>query len=389
MRIQLKKLADQTVVVTGATSGIGLCTARMAAEAGARVVLVARNEEALRSLTEEINSTGGRATYVVADVGDQQAVARIGQVAREQFGGIDTWINDAGISIYGRIEDVPIEDQRRLFETNFWGVVYGSLEAVRYLREHGGALINIGAIASDRAVPLQGMYCASKHAVKGFTEALRMELEHDNTPISVTLVKPSAVDTPYAEHARNYLSSAPRTPAPLYAPETVARAILYAAEHVERDVIVGGAGRALASMSAWAPRLTDKLMERRMFAAQYSDRPASLNGADALYRPGADLHVHGSEERYSRTGSVYTRARLHPFLTGALLAGAFMALRRGTDWNRLLSGGSPEGRPIRERVRERVRERARQWEGELPKERTFGERVERVKREAERIAPNA
>ena len=367
MKMRLKNLCDQVMVITGASSGIGLVTARMAAEAGARVVLVARNEDALRTLTEEINSSGGRAAYVAADVGDQQAVARIGQTARDQFGGVDTWVNDAGISIYGRIEDVPIEDQRRLFETNFWGVVYGSLEAVRYMRDGGGALINMGAIAADRAVPLQGMFSASKHAVKGFTEALRMELEHDNVPISVTLIKPSAVDTPYAEHARNYLAKAPRTPAPLYAPETVARAILYAAEHVERDIVVGGAGRAISSMGAWAPRLTDKLMERTMFTSQYSDRPAQLNGADALYRAGADLRERGAEERYARTESLYTRARLHPLLAGALVAGLVGVMRRGIDWDRLL-GASPESaRPVRERLRERVRE----WREESPKERSF------------------
>ncbi|MFM1848242.1 MAG: putative oxidoreductase yxnA [Pseudomonadota bacterium] len=362
MGIQLKKLKDQVLVITGASSGIGLVTARMAAAAGARVVLVARNEDALKALTEEINSGGGRAIYVVADVGDQQAVAKIGQIARDQFGRIDSWINDAGVSIYGRLEDVPVEDHRRLFETNFWGVVYGSLEAVRFMREEGGALINLGAIASDRAVPLQGMFSASKHAVKGFTDALRMELEQAGVPISVTLIKPSAVDTPYAEHARNYLASAPRTPAPLYAPETVARAILYATEHVERDVIVGGAGKVLSSMSAWAPRLTDKVLERTLFTAQQSDRPARLNGADALYRPGSDLAERGAEERYARERSVYTRARLHPFLTGALVAGAVMALRRSVDWESFLTGSSEEARPLRNRLR-RFEERIKK-EGE-------------------------
>jgi len=350
MRIRLKSLSDQVVVITGASSGIGLVTARMAASAGARVVLVARNEDALRALTEEIQGHGGRATYVAADVGDQQAIARIGHVAREHFGRIDTWINDAGVSIFGSLDDVPMEDHRRLFETNFWGVVYGSLEAVRGMREGGGAIINIGAIASDRAIPLQGMYSASKHAVKGFTEALRMELEHAGLPISVTLIKPSGVDTPHVEHARNYLSSAPRTPAPLYAPESVARAILYAAEHVERDVIVGGAGKIISSMGAWAPRLTDKLMERTLFEAQYSDRPAKMNGADALYRAGSGLEARGSEGRYARNRSIYTRARLHPFVTGALIAGAVMALRRGTDWERLFTPGE-EMPPVRERVR--------------------------------------
>ena len=122
------------------------------------------------------------------------------------------------MSIYGKLENVPHEDSRRLFETNFWGVVYGSIIAARHLSERGGALINIGSTLSDRAIPIQGMYCASKHAVKGFTDALRMELEAEGAPISVTLIKPSAIDTPYKDHAKNHLGVLPQNPPPVYSP---------------------------------------------------------------------------------------------------------------------------------------------------------------------------
>ena len=147
---------------------------------------------------------GRKATFVVADVSDESAIRRVAEDAVTRFGRIDTWINGAGVSVYGRLMDISLEDQRRLFDTNFWGVVIGSRVAVPYLR-NGGALINIGSVLSDRAIPLQGTYCASKHAVKGFTDSLRMELEHDRLPISVTLIKPYSIDTPYAEHAKNYL----------------------------------------------------------------------------------------------------------------------------------------------------------------------------------------
>ena len=212
MKPRLKSVKDQVIVITGATSGIGLVTARMAAKRGARVVLAARSQDALQQLTAEIEQDGGKAIHVVADVGKPEDVHEIVQSAEHTFGGFDTWVNDAGVSIYGKLEDVPMEDMRHLFETNFWGLVYGSLEAARHLkgRVGGGALINIGSTLSDRAIPLQGMYCASKHAVKGFTDALRMELEEAGAPVLVTLIKPGAIDTPYTRHAKNYMEDRPR-----------------------------------------------------------------------------------------------------------------------------------------------------------------------------------
>ncbi len=139
--MNLKKISEQTIVITGATSGIGLTTARMAAEKGAKLVLVARNEAALRELAAEINAASGRAIYSVADVADENALRGAAQKAKAEFGGFDTWVNNAGGSVYGRITDVPTEDLRRLFETNVWGVVNGSRIAVEHLRERGGALL--------------------------------------------------------------------------------------------------------------------------------------------------------------------------------------------------------------------------------------------------------
>ncbi len=162
------------------------------------------------------------------------------------------------------MKDISTDDHRQLFETNFWGMVYGSLEAARHFRDrkgpHAAVLVNIGSVLSDRAIPVQGMYCASKHAVKGFTDALRMELEEEGVPVTVTLVKPSSIDTPFPQRARNYMDEEPTLP-PLYTPAVVARTILYCAENPERDVTVGG--KAIAMMGAYAPRLTDHLMARR------------------------------------------------------------------------------------------------------------------------------
>jgi short-subunit dehydrogenase len=286
MSVQLRKIDEQVMVITGATSGIGLTTARMAAEQGARLVLAARNGEALDQLASELRRQGCKVATVAADVGKPEDVERIGQAAMERFGRIDTWVNNAGISIFGRNEDVPLEDMQRLFQTNYWGVVHGSLEAVKHMKTRGGgAIINLGSELSDRSVPLQGLYAASKHAVKAFTDALRMELEKEGAPMSVTLIKPAAIDTMFAVHAKNYMEKEPALPPPIYAPEIVAKAILYAAQHPKRDVFVGGASKAIS-----AERLRHAARARQIHE-RLDVRPAAVEGAqspnrrDALHQP--------------------------------------------------------------------------------------------------------
>lgn len=314
-------LREQVLVITGATSGIGLATARLAAEKGARLVLAARNEEALHDIANELESDRVEVDVVVADVGREADVERIAERALARFGRFDTWVNNAGVSIYGRLEEVSLKDHRRLFDTNYWGVVHGSLAALELLRTHGGTIINIGSALSARSIPLQGAYCASKHAVKGFTDALRMEVEEAELPVRITLLMPAAINTPYARHAKNYLDVEPRNPSPVYAPEVVAETILHCAEHPERDVFVGAAARMMAAGEQFAPRLTDLLMERTMFRQQRTDRPARPREDHALFEPGRDGRVHGEQDRPVFQHSAYTSMSLHPLATAAVCAG--------------------------------------------------------------------
>ncbi|MEC4723674.1 SDR family oxidoreductase [Noviherbaspirillum sp. CPCC 100848] len=332
MKFRLKKLSEQVVVITGATSGIGLTTARRAAQRGAKLVLVARNEDALKQLNYELSKKGCDVLHVVADVGIEEDVKRVANAAVERFGSIDTWVNNAGISIFGRNEDISLEDQRKLFQTNFWGVVYGSLAAVEHMKERGGAIINLGSEVSDRAVPLQGMYSASKHAVKGFTDSLRLELEADNAPISVTLIKPAAIDTMFVEHAKNYMNVEPKLPPPIYAPEIAADAILYAAENPKRDIFVGGAAKFVSATAHYAPGLMDSVMKRFMFKQQQTSMPARDKSQNSLYNPGSDLQQRQGHPGHVFESSLYTKASYHPktvatLLTAGLVLAAWWRLR--------------------------------------------------------------
>jgi len=331
--MKLKPIAEQVIVITGASSGIGLTTAEMAVARGARVVLSARSETDLRDIVDRLNRGARRAAYVAADVADESAVQRIADRAVEEFGGFDTWVNNAGISVYGRLTDVPMQDKRRVFETNFWGVVHGCKAAVKHLRQRGGAIVNIGSVLSDFSVPLQGIYSASKHAVKGYTDALRMELEAERAPISVALVKPGAIDTPYTEHARNYMPEQPKHHPPVYPPEEVAHAILRCAEKPMREVVIGGGSRLLIALTAIAPRLADLYMERALISGQ--KRPEPARGGDSLYRPSHDARRRGDHPGYVMKSSAYTRAvvsdavRAAPFFVfGAIVAATVAAARR-------------------------------------------------------------
>jgi short-subunit dehydrogenase len=327
MSVSLRPLNDQAIVITGASSGIGLATAKMAARGGARLVLNARNEDALADIVHELTSQGCEATYVVGDVAFRGDMEKLAQAAVDRFGRIDTWVNNAGLSIYGRLQDVNEEDHRRLFDINFWGVVNGSLAALPYLKRQGGALINVGSEVSDIAIPVQAMYSVTKHAVKGFTDALRMELKEEGAPVSVTLVKPASIDTPFTRHAKNYMGKEPTLPAPVYHPDVPAKAILYAAQHPSRDMYAGGASKLFSIMNRIAPHAVDWVNAHFMSKEQLRDAPSSgTNGA--LYKPGEDGEVRGdaSRDRWVR-GSAYTTAMTHPIAASLLLvaAGAAMA----------------------------------------------------------------
>lgn len=327
----LKPLAEQVILITGATSGIGLVTARMAARRGARVMLVARNGDALARTIRGIIDDGGQADFAIADVGDLRDVQRAAAKAVERFGRIDTWVNVAGVAIFARLRDTPMAEHEQLFRTNYMGVVHGCLTAVGHLQRDGGALITIGSIVSDVPTAGMGAYAASKHAVKGYVDSLRIEIVGDRLPISVTLIKPSGVDTPVGDHAANHLDGAAMVPPPLYDPELVAEAILDAARHPRRDVTVGGIGRLQVLAVQHFPRLLDRF--GHLMLPMIFDRRRPKTAGDNLSAPAHD----GRERSAAQTGrsaSIYEAAGRHRIATAAFLgAGLGLAmlavLRRG------------------------------------------------------------
>ena len=326
--MRLKPLADQILVITGASSGIGLATAREAVRRGAAVFLVARNEAALGKIVRAIRDQGGRAAFLAIDVAEDGAAERIAAAATKAFGGFDTWVNNAAVTSYGSIEQLGMAEQRRIFDVNYFGMLQGCLAAVRHFRERGGpgAIVNLGSILSDRTIIKQPAYSAAKAAVRSLAEGIRMDVEREGLPVSVTLIKPAGMHSPFPEHGRNHMELPPRTPQVIYDPRLVADAILFVAEDRRRQIYVGGYGFTLSLLARIFPRITDRIMELAMVRTQQTTGDSGDPGArDNLFEPTKDGSIEGSQDNFVRRRSRFLQAQKHPVAATALLAGSGVA----------------------------------------------------------------
>jgi NAD(P)-dependent dehydrogenase (short-subunit alcohol dehydrogenase family) len=319
----------------GASSGIGRATALRFAAEGARVVVAARGASGLESLVREIRDGGGEATAVVADVTDLDQVRAVADAAVAAYDRLDTWVHLAGVLLVAAFEDTTAEEFARVVDVNLMGQVYGAMAALPHLRrDGGGALIHVSSMGAKRSIPLQSAYCASKHGIDGFVEAMRVEFQHDNVPVSVTNVMPATINAPLFDNARTKLGVKPVAPPPVYPPELVAEAIVYAAQHPVRDIVVGGAAKALIMTQAVAPRLLDAILRRAGYRVHYTDDPKPADAPDNLFAPLPEHDmVSGSVGAHARSRSVYTALEMRPSLRRAVLvaggaAVAALLLRR-------------------------------------------------------------
>ncbi|MBW4607706.1 MAG: SDR family oxidoreductase [Hassallia sp. WJT32-NPBG1] len=284
--MQLKPINQQVVAIVGASSGIGRETALLFARRGAKVTVAARSESGLNSLVNDIQSFGGEAIAVVADVSDFEQVKAIADKTVAQYGRLDTWVHAAATGILARFEQITPQEFQRVIDVTLMGQVHGAMAALPYLKQEGrGALIHISSVEGKRALPLQSPYSAAKHGLEGFLEALRVELQHEKLPISVTSILPSVINTPYYNKVRTKLGVKPTGIPPYYDPSLVAKAILYVAEHPTRDFIVGDVGRVLDVLQRVSPPLVDSVLTAIGIPGQHTNEPKSEDAPNNVFEP--------------------------------------------------------------------------------------------------------
>lgn len=306
--IQLKPLNQQVVAVVGASSGIGRSAALEFAKRGAKVVVSARSHTGLATLLEEISQIGGEAIAVPADVADFEQVKAVADKTVDHFGRLDTWVHLAATSVFAPFEQTTPEEFKRVIEVNLLGQAYGAMAALPHLRQTGrGALIHVSSVEARRSLPLQSSYSSSKHGVEGFLDSLRVELQHDNVPISVTNVLPATINTPFYNKGLTKLGVQPTGVPPYYQPDLVAKAILHVAEHPTRDIIVGDVGRILDLAQKISPHFLDWVLQIIAIPGQKTSIPKSETDPNNLYEP-----VEG--EGYNRAEGDYSNLTIPSFL---------------------------------------------------------------------------
>ena len=314
--------APLTVVVTGASSGVGRATARAFAAKGANVGLIARGRDGLSAAAKEVEQAGGRALVLALDVADADAVTEAASRVESELGPIDVWVNCAMAAVLAPVKDTTAAQFRRVTEVTYLGYVHGTLAALeRMLPRDRGVIVQVGSALSHRAIPLQASYCAAKHAIKGFTDALRCELLHDRSGVRVTMVQLPGVNTPQFDQVATTLERHPQPVPPVYQPELAARAVLWAADHPRREVYVGESTPLVLWAGRLAPGLVDRYLARTNIEAQQTDEPIPPDRPSYLWDPlPGDRGAHGAFDDVAHQGSVQFVLATHRAAAVAALA---------------------------------------------------------------------
>ncbi len=287
--------ASRTIVITGASAGVGRATARAFAGRGARLGLIARGRAGLDAAVREVEQAGGEALAVPCDVADANALEAAAVAIEERFGPIDVWVNVAMTAVLAEVAETTADEFRRVTEVTYLGAVHGFQTALRrMLPRDNGKIVQVGSALGRRGIPLQATYCGAKHAVQGFYESLRTELRHRGSNVSVSIVQLPGLDTTQFTWVRARTKNAPQPVAPIYKPEVAARAIVWAAEHDRREIWVGAPTVWTIIGNRLAPWIAERYLAATGFSGQQTNEPLDRNRADYLLHPLDDKRDHGS-----------------------------------------------------------------------------------------------
>jgi len=332
----VQTVAKKTVVVTGASAGVGRAIATRFGRAGANIGLLARDGDALAEVKQQIENLGGTAIVAAVDVSDAEAVFDAADKIAEQSGPIDIWVNDAMVTVFAPVWDITPAEFRRVTEVTYLGVVHGTMAALRHMRRGGrGTIIQIGSALAYRGIPLQSAYCGSKHAIRGFTDSLRTELIHEGSHIRITIMELPAANTPQFDWARTHMKQRPRPVPPVVQPEVIAEATFRAALHPQREYWIGWSTIKVIFGNILLPAFLDRYLAKAAFEAQETNVPVSADRKDNLMAPVHDLHrTRGNFGREAAAGALSMPApltRLLPVIAGGAIffgLGALVGRRR-------------------------------------------------------------
>lgn len=298
----------KTVVVTGASAGLGRAIAHEFAKQGFGVGLISRDYSALEATAKEVGELGGRAAVFAADVSDDQAVERAATWFEQELGPLDVWVNNAMVSVFSPVKEMEAAEYRRVTEVNYLGYVHGTLAALRrMLPRNEGRIIQIGSALAMRSIPLQSAYCGTKHAIVGFTDSLRCELIHDKSRVKITVIQMPAMNTPQFTWVKSRMSRLPQPVPPIYKPEVGARMVVYAAlaSHVRREYWVGGSTVKAIMVQKIAPGLLDRYLGKTGYDSQQRDVEDPPGRRDNLWEAvGTGYAADGPFEERSRPFSL-------------------------------------------------------------------------------------
>lgn len=319
-----RRLHEQVVVITGASSGVGRAMARAFGARGAKVALIARTDEGLRHAAQEIEAAGGEGLPLPLDVSDAHALEDAAAKVVGTWGRIDTWVNNAMVSVFSPVMQTTAAEYRRVTEVNYLGYVYGTQAALKYMwPRNEGVIIQIGSALVYRSIPLQSAYCASKAAIRGFTDSLRTELLHEKRRIQVCMLQLPAVNTPQFEVVRSRLPNRPQPVPPIFQPEVIADAALYLAMHPQRELWVGGSTAQAIIGQKFIPGLLDWYLGKTGYASQQTDVPEAPGRPDNVDAPILrDRGAHGEFDSKAHRTSWQFWARKNWGLLAAGAAGA-------------------------------------------------------------------
>jgi NAD(P)-dependent dehydrogenase (short-subunit alcohol dehydrogenase family) len=332
----------EVVVITGASAGVGRATAQRFAKDGARVALLARDNPALEHAANEVRELGGTALPIAVDVSDAAQVEAAAERIEQELGPIDIWINSAMATVFAPVSETPAEEFRRATEVTYLGAVHGTLAALKRMRSRNrGSIVQVGSALAYRAIPLQAAYCGAKFAIRGFTDALRVELLHDRSKVHVTMVQLSAFNTPQFEWARNRLNGRPQPVPPIFQPELAAKGVHWAAHHRRREVCVGFPAVKAIAINKWFPSLVDRVLARKGYQGQVDMEPVPEERPDNLFDAApVDYGTHGRFDARAKSHSMQwwlTSNRNAVLLgIGALAAVAFSRRMPRSELRRLM-----------------------------------------------------